>query len=59
VISASHTDRQTTLLVRTEATIHDPAWSVSRLDLEDLVLAYMGEPTANHNHNRPVLEVAR
>ena len=28
VISASHTDRQTTLTVRTEAPIHDPAWVV-------------------------------
>jgi ABC-2 type transport system ATP-binding protein len=58
VVSASHTDRQTTLLVRTEATIHDPAWTVSQLDLEDLVLAYMGEPATNRNH-RPALEVAR
>src|SRR6202043_2024424 len=41
VISASHTDRQTTLLVRTEAPIHDPAWTVSQVSLEDLVLAYM------------------
>jgi ABC-2 type transport system ATP-binding protein len=58
VISASHTDRQTTLLVRTDAPIHDPAWTVSRLDLEDLVLAYMGEPAAEPNP-RPVLEVAQ
>ena len=43
VIAASHTDRQTTLLVRTEAPIHDPAWTVDRLSLEDLVLAYMGQ----------------
>jgi ABC-2 type transport system ATP-binding protein len=42
VIAASHTDRQSTLLVRTEAPIHDPAWTVGRLDLEDIVLAYMG-----------------
>jgi len=41
VIAASHTDRQSTLLVRTEAPVLDPAWSVDQLNLEDLVLAYM------------------
>jgi ABC-2 type transport system ATP-binding protein len=58
VISASHTDRQTTLLIRTEAPIHDPAWTVGQLSLEDLVLAYMGQTAANHNH-RPALEALR
>jgi ABC-2 type transport system ATP-binding protein len=58
VISASHTDRQTTLLVRTDAPIHDPAWTVGQLSLEDLVLAYMGQSAANHDQ-RPVLEVIR
>jgi ABC-2 type transport system ATP-binding protein len=58
VISASHTDRQTTLLVRTDSPIHDPAWAVSQLSLEDLVLAYMGQPAANGNH-RSALEVLR
>ena len=41
VVAASHTERQTTLVVRTDAPILDPAWSVSRLNLEDIVLAYM------------------
>jgi ABC-2 type transport system ATP-binding protein len=60
VISASHTDRQTTLLVRTDAPIHDPAWTVGQLNLEDLVLAYMGQTTANtNNNNRSALEVVR
>jgi ABC-2 type transport system ATP-binding protein len=40
-ISASHTDRQTTLLVRTSDPVFDPAWTVSEVGLEDLVLAYM------------------
>ncbi len=43
VISASHTDRQTTLLVRTPGPVIDPAWTVSEVDLEDLVLAYMSQ----------------
>jgi len=57
VITASHTDRQTTLLVRTDAPIHDPSWTVSQIGLEDLVLAYMHEPV--DTGHRPVLEVQR
>src|SRR6266545_2343039 len=45
VISASHTDRQTTLLVRTSDPILDPAWTVSEVGLEDLVLTYMRQAT--------------
>jgi ABC-2 type transport system ATP-binding protein len=60
VVAASHTDRQSTLIVRTHAPIHDPAWTVSQLGLEDLVLAYMGTPTAHTGRNhRPTLEVQR
>jgi ABC-2 type transport system ATP-binding protein len=66
VISASHTDRQSTLLVRTDAPIHDPAWTVDQLSLEDLVLAYMGQTAAardtahsGHSGHRPTLEVQR
>ena len=58
VITASHTDRQTTLLVRTEAPIHDPAWTVGDLGLEDLVLAYMSQAAADRD-TRPALEVLR
>ena len=45
VISASHTDVQTTLLVRTSGPVLDPAWTVSEVGLEDLVLAYMSQAT--------------
>jgi ABC-2 type transport system ATP-binding protein len=55
VISAKHTDRQTTVLVRTEAPILDPAWTVAQLNLEDVVLEYMSNPVAA----RPALEVLR
>ena len=55
VISAKHTDRQTTVLVRTEAPILDPAWSVAQLTLEDVVLEYMSNPATV----RPALEVLR
>jgi ABC-2 type transport system ATP-binding protein len=55
VISARHTDRQTTVVIRTEAPILDPAWTVGQLTLEDLVLEYMSNPVAA----RPALEVLR
>jgi ABC-2 type transport system ATP-binding protein len=55
VVSASHTDRQTTVLVRTEAPILDPVWTVGQLSLEDLVLEYM----SNEAPARPALEVLR
>ncbi|GAA4233415.1 ABC-2 type transport system ATP-binding protein [Streptosporangium album] len=57
VISASHTDRQSTFIIRTEAPIHDPAWTVTQLSLEDLVLAYMDQRTAENR--RVALEVQR
>ena len=41
VIEESHTDKQTSLLVRTSEPVHDPAWAVTPVSLEDLVLAYM------------------
>jgi ABC-2 type transport system ATP-binding protein len=60
VIAVSHTDRQSTYVVRTEAPILDPAWEVSRLTLEDLVLAYMARPVADRGAGaRPSLEVLR
>jgi ABC-2 type transport system ATP-binding protein len=54
VVSESHTDRQSTFIVRTDGPIHDPAWTVGQIGLEDLVLAYMTPaPT------RPALEAIR
>jgi ABC-2 type transport system ATP-binding protein len=41
VITESHTDKQTNLLVRTDGPVLDPAWAVKPVSLEDLVLAYM------------------
>ena len=55
VIGESHTDRQSTLVVRSDHPVLDPAWSVDRLDLEDLVLAYMTR--AVHVDRGPKLEV--
>jgi ABC-2 type transport system ATP-binding protein len=55
VISASHTDVQSTLLVRSTGPVLDPAWTVSEVGLEDLVLAYMSQAAGRRNH----LEVQR
>jgi ABC-2 type transport system ATP-binding protein len=52
VIKASHTDVQTTLLVRATRAILDPAWTVSQVGLEDLVLAYMSEAAGRRRHGR-------
>ena len=47
IIEESHTDRQSTLLVQTEAPIYDPTWTVEPVNMEDLVLAYMGREARN------------
>jgi ABC-2 type transport system ATP-binding protein len=59
VISASHTDVQSTLLVRTDGPILDPAWTVSEVGLEDLVLAYMKQAATKRAAGRRHLEVHR
>ncbi len=57
VISASHTDVQSTLLVRTSGPVLDPAWMISEVALEDLVLAYMSQAAGHRRRNH--LEVQR
>ena len=46
LVSARHTDVQSTMVVRYDGPIADPAWTVGKLSLEDIVLAYMERPTA-------------
>jgi ABC-2 type transport system ATP-binding protein len=46
VIEASHTDRQSSFIVRTDEPVHDPAWVVEPVGMEDIVLAYMGQAVA-------------
>lgn len=50
VIRASHTDRQSTLLVRTDGPVTDPAWTVHEVSLEELVLAYLAGGQARASH---------
>jgi ABC-2 type transport system ATP-binding protein len=59
VITASHSERQSTLIVRTQTPVHDPAWIVEELSLEDIILAYMSEAGASRRTPRPRLEEAR
>jgi ABC-2 type transport system ATP-binding protein len=51
VLRARHTDRQSTLLVRTGGPVRDPSWTVHELTLEDLILAYLADDDARANHD--------
>lgn len=50
VLRARHTNRQTTLLVRTDGPVLDPSWTVHELTLEDLILAYLADTGAAATH---------
>jgi ABC-2 type transport system ATP-binding protein len=51
VVRASHTDRQSTLLVRTDGPIDDPMWIVHEVTLEDLILAYLADGDTQASHD--------
>ena len=55
VIEESHTDKQSTLLVRMDGPILDPVWSVTPVTLEDLVLAYMSQARGDQPVSRTAL----
>ncbi len=56
VIEGSHTDRQSTLIVRSTTPIDDPLFTVEQITLEDLVLAYMSQTATDP---LPALEATR
>jgi ABC-type multidrug transport system ATPase subunit len=65
VIEASHTDRQTTLLVRTNGPLFAPSWEVQEVSMEDMVLAYLSQqagdrvpapPSAREQDGREVFQ---
>jgi len=58
VIEESHAGKQSTLLVRTQEPILDPAWTARPVSLEDLVLAYMSRPVDAVRARAAGLEVA-
>lgn len=55
VIQQSHTERQSTVLVRTTRPVLDPSWTVSDVGLEELVLAYMAAGSAATRSVAPTL----
>ncbi|MDX3006588.1 ABC transporter ATP-binding protein [Kribbella solani] len=48
VISSSHSDQESSFVIRADGPIDDPAWTVTTLSLEDLVLAYMDKSAAEN-----------
>ena len=46
IVQALRTERQTSLLVRGNAPVIDPAWESAEVGLEEMVLAYMGQDAA-------------
>jgi ABC-2 type transport system ATP-binding protein len=59
VIEESHTDVQSTFVVRCDSPILDPAWTVEELSLEDLVLAYMSRARSGAGADLRRLSVLR
>ncbi len=59
VIEASHVDKQSTLVVRTNEPVLDPAWTVTPVTLDDLVLAYMRQARDGAAPSATGLAVAR
>ena len=65
IIEASHTERQTTLLVRANGPVFAPSWEVQEVSLEDIVLAYLSQqqaellstpPSAREQHGMEVVK---
>jgi len=46
VVKATQTERQSRVLVRLEGLVLDPAWEVSEVGLEDIILGYMAQDEA-------------
>jgi ABC-2 type transport system ATP-binding protein len=59
VIRESHTERQTTLLVQANGHVYGSCWEVHEVDLEEIVLAYLGRrrPAAASDTARVAREV--
>ncbi len=57
VIRESHTERQTTLLVRANGHVYDSCWEQHEVGLEEIVLAYLGHHRSNGVSPSSTLEV--
>ena len=58
VIQKSHTERQTTLLVRLTGRLADTSWQVDDVGLEEIVLAYLGQQAPQSARVPGALELA-
>ena len=58
IVQQSHTDRQSTLLVRASGHLFDARWVVSDVGLEEIVLAHLAKRPTNAIPERVELEVA-
>jgi len=58
VIEESHTERQSTFIVRGRGPVADPVWTVSPVVLDDLVLAYMKQARDSRSTPPTELKVA-
>ena len=56
IIETSHTERQTTLLVRTNGPLSAPSWDVQEVSLEDIVLAYLGQQETELPSSSPLAQ---
>jgi ABC-2 type transport system ATP-binding protein len=59
VIRESHTERQTTLLVRANGHVYDSCWEQHEVDLEEIVLAYLGYQPGNGASATSALEAVQ
>jgi ABC-2 type transport system ATP-binding protein len=59
VIDRTDTDRQTVALVRTDGPVLDPAWDVREVDLEEIVLGYLGGREGSMIPPDPTLRAVR
>jgi ABC-2 type transport system ATP-binding protein len=57
VIEESHTDKQSSFLIRTDEPILDPSWTVTSITMDDLVLAYMGQARDSERLRNSALKV--
>jgi ABC-2 type transport system ATP-binding protein len=58
IVQQSHTDRQSTLLVRANGHLFDARWTVNEVGLEEIVLAYLARPSTAAIPERVELGVA-
>lgn len=58
VIQESHATRQTTLLVRANGHVYDSSWEIHETDLEEIVLAYLGQGAQAETRSEACSEAA-